>query len=115
WMETYLAQADCQQVELVCFPECYVQGYLCDIRRANEYALILNSTKFDALLARLSHFRCMFVFGFIEKQDAHLFNSAAVVHHGKLHGCYRKTHLMAGESIFEPGAAYPIFERSGLR
>jgi predicted amidohydrolase len=115
WMEVYLAEADDQQVELVCFPECYLQGYLCDPHRANEHALELNSSKFDAVLARLSRFGCMFVFGFIEKRDAHLFNSAAVVLHGKLHGCYRKTHLLAGESLFKPGTEYPIFQRSALR
>jgi predicted amidohydrolase len=115
WMETYLATADRQHVDLVCFPECYLQGYLCDARSANKQAVILNSTAFDFLLTRLSGFRCIFVFGLIERDGRNLFNSAAVVHRGKLLGCYRKTHLLSGESIFEPGTAYPTFEASGLR
>src|SRR2546423_10480236 len=102
WMEMYLAEADLQEIDLVCFPECYLQGYLCD-RNANQQALNVNSTLFDALLTRLSRFRSMFVFGFIEKDGAHLFNSAAVAHRGKLLGCYRKVHPLSGESIFEPG------------
>jgi 5-aminopentanamidase len=115
WIELYLAEADRQHVELVCFPECYLQGYLCDARAANEHSVALGSSAFAAVLSRLSEFRCMFVFGLIEKYDGNLFNSAAVVHQGKLIGCYRKTHLLPGESMFTPGASYPIFERSGLR
>ncbi len=114
-MKTYLKKADLQHVDLMCFPECYLQGYLLDARNATEQAINLNSTAFDDLLTRLSEFRCMFVFGLIEKDDGCLFNSAAVVHHGRLVGCYRKHHLLSGESIFEPGAAYPTFERKGLR
>jgi predicted amidohydrolase len=115
WMETFLMEADLRQVDLLCFPECYLQGYLCDAQSANEHAMILNSNEFDALLMRLSDFRCTFVFGLIEKDDGRLFNSAAVVHQGKLLGSYRKTHLLSGESIFAPGTAYPTFERDGLR
>jgi predicted amidohydrolase len=114
-MEIYLEKADRQQVELVCFPECYLQGYLCDARAAGEQALILTSATFDTLLKRFSDFRCMFVFGFIERQSARLFNSAAVVHQGKLLGCYRKTHLLDGESMFEAGDGYPVFEIGRLR
>ena len=36
WMETYLARADFQRVEVVCFPECYLQGYLCDSPSAKD-------------------------------------------------------------------------------
>jgi 5-aminopentanamidase len=115
WMETYLARADFQRVDLVCFPECYLQGYLCDGPSAKAQGVRLKSTAFGALLARLSRFRCMFVFGLIEKENGCLFNSAAVVHHGELLGCYRKTHLLEGESIFEPGTAYPTFEVRGLQ
>jgi predicted amidohydrolase len=115
WMERYLLEADSRQIDLVCFPECYLQGYLCDFRSANTYALTPDSAAFADLLMRLSLFRCTFVFGFIERENHRLFNSAAVVQSGKLIGCYRKTHLLAGESIFAPGSAYPVFETSGLR
>jgi 5-aminopentanamidase len=115
WMETYLAAADSQLVDLVCFPECYLQGYLCDGPSAQAYGLRLKSAAFGAVLARLSRFRCMFVFGLIEKEGDRLFNSAVVVRHGELLGCYRKTHLLGGEAIFEPGTSYPTFEIRGLR
>ncbi len=108
-MERYLAVADSQHVELVCLPECYLQGYLCDAVSAKDQAISLNSGAFDTLLNRLSRFQCVFVFGFIEDQNGLLFNSAAVVHHGNLIGCYRKTHLLRGEAVFEPGVAYPTF------
>src|SRR5688572_8199124 len=67
-IETYLAAADSQHVKLVCFPECYLQGYLCDADSAKDQAISLTSGAFHALLTRLSRFQCMFVFGFIEAQ-----------------------------------------------
>lgn len=115
WMQAYLAMADFLSVDLLCFPECYVQGYLTEYPGARAHAMSLNSPAFAKLLRQLSRFRCMFAFGFIETESGSLFNSAAVVQHGKLLGCYRKTHLLPGEVIFEPGRAYPVFEVRGLR
>ncbi len=115
WIETYAAKADCQEVALACFPECYLQGYLTENQDARDQAISLMSPEFEALLRRLAGFRCMIVFGLIEIKDGLLFNSAVVIQRGKLLGCYRKTHLLRGEALFEPGRDYPTFEVDGLR
>jgi predicted amidohydrolase len=114
-METNLANADRLQVDLLCFPECFLQGYLTDYSSARKQAMQVNTAAFEDLLARFSRFCSMFVFGFIEREADRLFNSAAVVHRGQLIGCYRKTHLLPGEAAFERGTEYPIFQVSGLR
>jgi predicted amidohydrolase len=42
------------------------------------------------------------------------FNSAVVIRAGQVVGVYRKTHLTVGESLFEPGDAFPVFEQNGV-
>jgi predicted amidohydrolase len=34
---------------------------------------------------------------------------------GQLLGTYRKTHLVPGENLFEPGTQYPVFNLKGLK
>src|SRR5262245_60082184 len=93
WMQTCLAEADFRGFDLLCFPECYLQGYLTDYPSAKKHALDLNSVAFKSLLTQFSRFRCMFVFGIIEIERGGLFNSAVVVHQAKVLGRYRKTRL----------------------
>jgi predicted amidohydrolase len=115
WIQDYCDKADSQDVKLVCFPECYLQGYLCESESARTHALNLASPEFAAILRRVSTFKCMIVLGLIEIQDGRLFNTAVVIHRGELIGRYRKTHLLDGEAIFDPGSEYPIFEVGGLK
>jgi predicted amidohydrolase len=53
FMQACLAKADSQQIDLLCFPECYLQGYLTDSSAAWKHAISLNSSAFSDLLARL--------------------------------------------------------------
>jgi predicted amidohydrolase len=115
WIETYAAKADDQRVALACFPECYLQGYLTQCQDARDHAISLTSPEFGVVLSRLVRFRCAIVLGLIEIKDGLLFNTAVVIHRGKLLGRYRKTHLLPGEALFEPGTAYPTFDVDGLR
>jgi predicted amidohydrolase len=50
----------------------------------------------------------------IELRRGRYFNSAVVIRSGQVVGVYRKTHLSAGESLFEPGGAFPVFELNGV-
>jgi predicted amidohydrolase len=38
-----------------------------------------------------------------------------VLDRGVVTGVYRKTHLMPGEALFDPGSEYPVFEVKGAR
>lgn len=112
---SFATQAQSEGADLVCFPECYLQGYLFDKGEAVDLALDLESEEFAEVLNPLAHLDLTIVFGLIEKSGARFHNTAVVVKKGQLIGAYRKTHLLAGESVFSPGADYPIFEVQGVR
>lgn len=111
----YAAKAEAQGAKLVCFPECYLQGYVVDKERTSSLALSLTSTMFENILECLSEIQAILVFGMIETSEQKLYNTAVVVKQGKLLGYYRKTKLLAGENIFEAGRDYPVFNMNGLR
>ena len=114
-IEEFAGQADAQGVGLLLFPECFLQGYLVDEHHLRGQALDLRSAKFAAVLRRLGRIEQTLVLGVIERRDGRYFNTAVVVARGELVGVYRKTHLMAGESLFDKGDAYPTFELHGVR
>lgn len=107
-IEEYLRKADSKSTDLICFPEGYLNGYTRDEARARRVAVDLSSKEFQAILAKFSKFKAMAIIGVIEVEDDKLFNTAIVVHEGKLIGKYRKTHPQEG--IFEAGSEYPVFE-----
>lgn len=114
-LETFAAQADTQGVELLLFPECFLQGYLVEEHHLNAHALSLGGPEFAAILKRLKRIGQTLVFGVIERDDARLYNTAVVVERGRLVGAYRKTHLVPGEALFHKGSDYPVLELRGLR
>jgi predicted amidohydrolase len=114
WMEVHAQQASAEGARLVCFPECFLQGYLTEERQARRQAIDLGSSDFDALLERLGSVVPTLVFGLIEIEAGTLFNTAVVVDHGRLVGRYRKSHLLPGERFFRPGTSWPVFEVDGL-
>jgi predicted amidohydrolase len=115
WIERFTKQAEDKGVSLVCFPECFLQGYLTDEQSAKKYAVDLASATFKAILQRLTKYKPIIVFGLIEQENGNLFNTAAVIKDGKLLGKYRKTHLLDGERIFKAGSDYPVFQINGLK
>ncbi|WP_229073332.1 carbon-nitrogen hydrolase family protein [Actinoplanes sp. DH11] len=100
---------------LLLFPECFLQGYLTDEEHIHRYALRLRSPEFAAVLRRLAPVEPTLVFGVIEADNGHYFNTAVVTDHGRLVGSYRKTRLMPGETVFTPGEDYPTFVLHGVR
>lgn len=112
-IKRYLGEADDQGVDVICFPEGYLNGYTRDRGEASERAIDLSSDTFKGILKELSGFRAMAIIGAIETDKGKLFNTALVVKDGILLGKYRKTHPQEG--IFEAGADYPVFEIKGHR
>ena len=107
----FAARADAEGVDLLLFPECFLQGYLVTEQHVREQAWELESGE----LTELAGIRPMLVLGMIERDGDRYFNTAAVVHHGRVVGRYRKTFLTAGESVFTAGDEYPVFECGGVR
>jgi predicted amidohydrolase len=115
WIERFAAQAAIAGAQLVCFPECFLQGYLVEEASARSHAIDLKSSAFKNIVERLAGFKPALVFGLIEINNGVLFNSAVVIEGGQLVGVYRKINLLAGESIFWPGDSYPIFNVGTLK
>ncbi|MBB4283891.1 putative amidohydrolase [Agrobacterium tumefaciens] len=101
-------------VRLLCFPECFLQGYLLDEDDARQHALDLSSPVFRSMAAELPLTDMIVVIGMIETSDGNLFNSAALIQNGAVKGVYRKTHLLRSESFFAPGTEVPVFSVDGL-
>jgi predicted amidohydrolase len=100
--------ATAQGVQLMVFPECYLQGYTSnDENKARARAISLSSPEFSAILDQLASCKPTLVFGLIEIQGDVLCNAAVVVNQGKLIGSYRKTH--PNEKFFQAGTMYPVF------
>jgi len=100
---------------LICFPEAFLQGYLCERAHVERFAMSLEDSGFRTFLNTLPDDSPTIVLGFIEALADGYANSAAIIQNRQVSGCYRKTHLLARESIFNPGCAYPVFESNGLR
>jgi predicted amidohydrolase len=113
-IESFARQPSSDDVDMLLFPECFLQGYLVQSRHLSRYALDLTATSFHAILDRLSSIRPTLVFGVIEQRGAAYFNTAVVVRHGALQGFYRKTHLVPGERLFQAGDAYTTFNLNGV-
>jgi predicted amidohydrolase len=111
----FVGRAADQGVDLLLFPECFLQGYLVDPGHVGRHALSLSSPRFAAVLSRLALVEPTLVFGLIEEENGRHFNTAVVVNQGQLVGRYRKTRLMPGETVFDSGDAYPTFVLKGVR
>jgi predicted amidohydrolase len=114
-IEAFARRPDSKGVDLLLFPECFLQGYLVEPEHVKRWALDLTTPSFQRVLDRLRPLRPSLVFGVIEQSGLCYFNTAVVVRRGVLEGFYRKAHLMAGERVFEPGTDYPTFDLHGLR
>jgi 5-aminopentanamidase len=111
----YALQADLLEADLVCFPECYLQGYIVN-DRTRHLAIDLDSDAFQNILVRLAEIRPILVIGLIELAGQKVFNTAIVVKEGRLLGCYRKVKLLPGENgVFSPGRAFRVFEIKGFK
>ncbi|GAA1027578.1 hypothetical protein GCM10009557_09490 [Virgisporangium ochraceum] len=111
----FAAQADSEKVDLLLFPECFLQGYLITERHIRTWAFDVISAEFAGVLAALAGIRQTLVLGMIERSGGTYFNTALVIARQQVIGRYRKTFLTAGESIFAAGESYPVFDLGQVR
>lgn len=98
-----------QEVELLCFPEAFLQGYLTDPESAHRVAVGLHSPRFQSLLDRIPNGGPTIVLGLIEREGMSIFNSAAIIEDRRVIGRYRKQHLLAAEAAFDAGEEVHVF------
>jgi predicted amidohydrolase len=96
--------------DLICFPECFLQGYFTDVESVERVAIDTESPNFYAWLAELASFRLTLVVGLIERSANEFFNTAVVIKNGALICKYRKIHLLDGERhVFSAGSRPCLF------
>ena len=117
-IEKWIKLAQLQQAELIAFPELTITGYppedlvLYDnFIEANKTALRHIATKVKDIVALV---------GFVDSENGKLFNSAAVLHQGKIVTTYRKIHLpnygvFDERRYFTPGDECPVISIRGIK
>jgi predicted amidohydrolase len=111
----FARQADGAEVDLLLFPECFLQGYLVTEEHVRVQSLDVDSPEFAVVLARLAAVRQVLILGIIERRNHRYYNTALVITGGHILGGYRKTFLTGGESVFTAGDGYPVFDCGGVR
>lgn len=101
-------------VDVLLFPEGYLQGYFTDAETVAKIAISTESLEFQQILALLTDMPVTVVFGFLEISEGVLYNSAAVMRAGRVSAVYRKNHLLPGEACFSRGDGYPVFSVDGI-
>jgi predicted amidohydrolase len=110
-VELHTTNAQHAGAELICFPECFLQGYDVTPSHVEAVAVELDSLAFEQILERLRRLRPVVVLGLIEKLDNKFYNTAVVISQGVHVARYRKTHLVGSEqAIFGRGDDYPVFD-----
>lgn len=103
---THAQIAQSSGADLVCFPECFLQGYRLDKDHVLGSAITTNEPTFQSILAASEQLELYIVFGFIEKKQRAVYNSSAIIYSGQLLGTYQKRHLLKREmSLFVPGVS----------
>jgi len=101
---------------LICFPECFLQGYSVDPAHVADVALDLSSLAFHDMLEELEPLEPVIVVGLIEEEGGNFYNTALAIERGTVVARYRKTHLLRGEqAVFQPGDAFPVFDVLGAK
>jgi predicted amidohydrolase len=101
---------------LVCFPECFLQGYFTNVDAVEELAIDIESPSFDQWLGELATVEPTLVLGLIERSGPDCFNTAIVIRRGSLVCLYRKNRLLNGEKdAFRAGRELSLFTVDGVK
>ena len=115
-IRTQTLTAERAGANLVCFPECFLQGYSADPAHVADVAIDLTSPAFHDMLEELAPLEPVIVVGLIEKEGGNFYNTALAIERGTVVARYRKTHLLSGEkTVFQPGGAFPVFDVLGIK
>ena len=108
-----LERAEKERVEVLCFPECFLNGYPSKEETVRKIALAANGPEVVKLLDRTSRFDVTFIVGLNEARGKELYNTALVIFKGHILGTYSK--CSAYMPFHKQGREFPIFQRSGVK
>lgn len=98
-------------LEIVSFPESFLNGYFAKEADARVHSFSTDSPEMERVLQETSRYDILFLVGFNERRGDKLYNTVAVIDKGRLLGTYSKA--MPG-MYFTPGRDFPVFEKDGL-
>ena len=98
-------------LEIVSFPESFLNGYFAKEEDARVHSFSVDSPEMERVLQETSRYNILFLVGFNERRGDKLYNTVAVIERGRLLGTYSKA--MPG-MYFTPGRDFPVFEKNGL-
>jgi predicted amidohydrolase len=108
-----LAQAVEAKLDIVSFPECFLTGYFAKEQDARKHMFAVDSPEMKRVLKLTDGCDTTLVVGFNEARGDKIFNTVAVIEHGKLLGRYSKA--LPYEGYFQPGREFTVFEKKGLK
>ncbi|MBM7691668.1 putative amidohydrolase [Peribacillus deserti] len=110
-MERYIKSTYNKGCDLVLFPELFLTGYFTR-EHTKSLAEDLHGSSICHIQAMSRHYGVKLVFGFPEKKDGRLYNSACFIDEkGEILGTYQKVHLWDEESkYFEAGTDFPVWD-----
>ena len=102
-------------VEFLCCPEAILGGLADQAERRSELAIDVESGQLERIVRPLASSRVTTIIGFTEQGTAdELYNSAAIVDDGTIHGVYRKRHPAIRRSVYRAGDRSPVFTLNGV-
>lgn len=102
-----LSFADAHDVDVLCMPEGYLQGYFETKEEALQYSINLESTEFSALCSQLASYKTTLLLGLNEQEGDLLYDTVIVLEQGRLLGRYCKAYVY--HNYFTPGREFPVF------
>jgi predicted amidohydrolase len=117
-MKENIKKAHTIGVELVAFPELFTTGYFLNQAELREMAEDKGGETFQELSECAKEHEMVVVYGYVEKEDDRLFNSAMMIgKDGSCLGNYRKSHLFGEyeKEIFAPGNEIMVVDVGGLK
>ena len=101
------------RLDILSFPESMLTGYFAHEADARQNSFAIDSPQIRQVLQRTAQFETLFLVGFNELRDGQLYDTVAVIEHGKFLGHYHKA--MPVFSFVTPGREFPVFEKKGLK
>ena len=106
-------QCEADKISFLCCPEAILGGLADYSHDPTRFAIATDRVR--AVFAPLASNTVTTIVGFTELADGgNLYNSAAVLHRGRLAGVYRKRYPAIRTSVYSAGADTPVFRVGGL-
>ncbi len=110
-----LYYCDEHQIDILCMPECYLQGYFDSYEDAQNNSINLQNDLFKSFCKSISKFKATLIIGLNEEDNNKIYSTAVVIDKGICIGKYRKAYTNAPYDYFECGLNFPIFEKNGVK